>query len=565
MEYRGDWEPEVDYSGHQWFTNLPPKAKTPPPAPSPKPTYIPEPAIVDRNTLFVYALKSAPDVLMEQYKHFGQLGVLGWCSEFSELIDELKEFGHMFTDTRDQALETCTNLLDALVNHMEVQRLRKFLDANTEFDDYPQPDFPIQFYQRKRKLTEDEDTPYRRKKHSLSSISAVLSTVNSEGIIDIIQVDRPLTIGMLSWLSWTVHSHLILTNRSPSKVGLRAQRKDSFKSALHNSRVSMYRDFSSNGIIVNSHPFTKRRSILLMDGDYLQISGSQVFHCEQVRREGSQSNLHVDRGLAEIQVCIYTCLLASTSLNSTRGAYSAVNLAIDLKEHRQVACKIIQQRSQADITDVLREPNINAVYGFSSSEEALQPENILLATPGAYPRILIADFGLAKERAFELTGNVAGTISYLPPEAVTALARKTKYNTEMSDSWALGLIIFIMLQSVPWPFYLFSSSQGVLFRGYHPFDSRRKAQISSYPINNCGEPDTPHQSEEIVRRRIVQKVGILHWSDWQGLSLGKDLVSKLLVRDAKHRQTVGAAMDHDWIRQDLPSLMKAYNKLVVSE
>jgi hypothetical protein len=69
--------------------------------------------------------------------------------------------GHMFTDTRDQALETCTNLLDALVNHMEVrmqiivmflsfqvQRLRKFLDANTEFDDYPQPDFPIHFYQR---------------------------------------------------------------------------------------------------------------------------------------------------------------------------------------------------------------------------------------------------------------------------------------------------------------------------------------------------------------------------------------------------------------------------------
>lgn len=163
-DYRGDWEPEADYTGHQWFTNLPPKAKTPPPAPSPKPTYIPEPSVVDRNNLFVYALRSAPDVLMEQYKHFGQLGVLGWCSEFSELIDELKEFGslgHMFTDTRDQALETCSFLLDALVNRMEVrmqiivmfmsfqvQRLRKFLDANTEFDDYPQPEFPMHFMQR---------------------------------------------------------------------------------------------------------------------------------------------------------------------------------------------------------------------------------------------------------------------------------------------------------------------------------------------------------------------------------------------------------------------------------
>lgn len=64
----------------------------------------------------------------------------------------------MFTDTRDQALETCTYLLDALVNRMEVrmqiivmflsfqvQRLRKFLDANTEFDDYPQPEFPMMY------------------------------------------------------------------------------------------------------------------------------------------------------------------------------------------------------------------------------------------------------------------------------------------------------------------------------------------------------------------------------------------------------------------------------------
>lgn len=48
-------------------------SQTPPPAPSPKPTYIPEPSVVDRNNLFVYALKSAPGVLMEQYKHFGQV------------------------------------------------------------------------------------------------------------------------------------------------------------------------------------------------------------------------------------------------------------------------------------------------------------------------------------------------------------------------------------------------------------------------------------------------------------------------------------------------------------
>lgn len=58
----------------------------------------------------------------------------------------------MFTDTREQALETCIQLLEALTYRLEVQmqiivmflsyqvqRLRKFLDANTEFEDYPQP------------------------------------------------------------------------------------------------------------------------------------------------------------------------------------------------------------------------------------------------------------------------------------------------------------------------------------------------------------------------------------------------------------------------------------------
>ena len=64
--------------------------------------------------------------------------------------------GHMFTATRAQALDTCRELLLLLTEgKIEVQmqiiiiylsslvaRLRKFLDSNTEFEDYPQPNFP---------------------------------------------------------------------------------------------------------------------------------------------------------------------------------------------------------------------------------------------------------------------------------------------------------------------------------------------------------------------------------------------------------------------------------------
>jgi hypothetical protein len=43
-----------------------------------------------------------------------QLGVLGWSSEFSELVDEVKNLGfqgNMFTTTREAALEACVEIL----------------------------------------------------------------------------------------------------------------------------------------------------------------------------------------------------------------------------------------------------------------------------------------------------------------------------------------------------------------------------------------------------------------------------------------------------------------------
>jgi len=53
-----------------------------------------------------------------------------------------------------------------------------------------------------------------------------------------------------------------------------------------------------------------------------------------------------------------------------------------------------------------------------------QPENILLFSPGPYPRVLIADFGLARPNSYQETFNVCGTVSYLPPEGILALDNK---------------------------------------------------------------------------------------------------------------------------------------------
>lgn len=362
-------------------------------------------------------------------------------------------------------------------------------------------------------------------------------------------------------------------------------------------------DSSKYGIVVNGHSFKGHQSILLMDGDKLELPNSQIFTCENVANRGRYVSQPQGTQVGIKSVGSYT--ITNRKLGS--GAYSSVLLAIDRSARRQAACKTIVRKTQADIADVLREvqllqklnhPNINAIFDFETSGEHLyiflelatggdlfsymakngtlcegeakfisyqlmqglvyihskgmahrdlKPENVLLANPGQYPRVLIADFGLAKERAFEPTGNVAGTVSYLPPEAVMAITLKNKYSTEGGDSWSLGVIIFIMLQ------------------GFHPFDPRHTStQVSLYPVNNLGQELLAEHSEELVRRRIVQKQALFDPDQWLDLTLARDLISKLLVQDIKARQTARESLEHSWIKVDETSLSKAHKKLVAS-
>jgi len=153
-----DFGGEVDYASYEWFKDPPPRSEHPaaPPPPHQSEAYTPLPSVIDKNTMCDFALQAAPNVLFGRYKQYGQLGVLAWCAEFGEMIDELKRLGisgDMFVSTREAALRACEEVLrlqleikmQIIVIHLssQVARLRRFLDAEQVWDDYPETQFPL--------------------------------------------------------------------------------------------------------------------------------------------------------------------------------------------------------------------------------------------------------------------------------------------------------------------------------------------------------------------------------------------------------------------------------------
>ncbi|KZV64190.1 kinase-like protein [Peniophora sp. CONT] len=80
----------------------------------------------------------------------------------------------------------------------------------------------------------------------------------------------------------------------------------------------------------------------------------------------------------------------------------------------------------------------------------LKPANILVLDSGAYPRVVVSDFGLCMEvkelEEFVHKENRApGTLMFLPPESATSETRLNPTAGKGNDIWAAGLTLYFML------------------------------------------------------------------------------------------------------------------------
>ncbi|KAI0734662.1 kinase-like protein [Fomitopsis betulina] len=442
---------------------------------------------------------------------------------------------------------------------------------------------------------------------STSTICAKLVTMNGEGRKEVLELsmDRPLTIGRHPSCSYVVRDivasgiHCKLYAVRPSNGGV----------------LVSCSDLSTNGLLLNGLKIRKT-SVLLMDGDTIQIPHSQSFECIHIHKSSQKANifdLTPSRKQSLRTKRIGRYIVTSHCLGT--GSFATVHLAMDTSASRQVACKTIKRKSKDKVDKVMKEvdilismshPNINRVWAakhdnsfvhiflelctggdlFSYivghensrlcegeakymmfqllkglkylhdrliSHRDLKPENILLYTPGPYPRIQIADFGLARPKAYQETFNVCGTVSYLPPEGILALDHKhLGYVGMPADCWAAGVIMYIMLA------------------GGHPFDyDKQDGESNCYSyrpsemLDNSqieGVSQSSVQSDRIVKKRIVHGDVEFPPYIWNTIVDARTLCANLLVYDPLDRATVHSALRGGWFAQDLSELEAAYRE-----
>ncbi|XP_063555186.1 MAP kinase-interacting serine/threonine-protein kinase 1 isoform X13 [Gorilla gorilla gorilla] len=168
----------------------------------------------------------------------------------------------------------------------------------------------------------------------------------------------------------------------------------------------------------------------------------------------------------------------------------------------------------------------------------LKPENILCESPEKVSPVKICDFDLGSGMKLnnsctpittpELT-TPCGSAEYMAPEVVEVFTDQATFYDKRCDLWSLGVVLYIMLS------------------GYPPF------------VGHCGADCGWDRGEvcRVCQNKLFESIQEGKYEfpdkDWAHISSeAKDLISKLLVRDAKQRLSAAQVLQHPWVQGQAP-------------
>ncbi|KAJ8418965.1 hypothetical protein AAFF_G00004640 [Aldrovandia affinis] len=171
----------------------------------------------------------------------------------------------------------------------------------------------------------------------------------------------------------------------------------------------------------------------------------------------------------------------------------------------------------------------------------LKPENILCEHEDRISPVKICDFDLGS--GIKLNSDSSpistpelltpcGSAEYMAPEVVEAFSEEATMYDKRCDLWSLGVILYIMLS------------------GYPPFVGRCGSDCGW----EWGEPC--HACQNMLFESIQEGKYEFPEKDWGHISSSaKDLISKLLVRDAKNRLSAAQVLRHPWVQGCAPNTL----------
>merc|ERR1719481_115535 len=167
----------------------------------------------------------------------------------------------------------------------------------------------------------------------------------------------------------------------------------------------------------------------------------------------------------------------------------------------------------------------------------LKPDNILCVRDDTPCPVKLCDFALCSKANIDISTprllTPVGSVEYMAPEVVDTFLIDDYYDDEEEevtynkkcDLWSPGVIMYILLC------------------GYVPFSGKCGSNCGWEKGENC--PDCQELLFDSIKEGQVE----FHAKYWADISEpAKDLISRLLVKDASIRLDAEGVLDHPWVR-----------------